>query len=1380
MTLKEKQILEEMSRHPDKVIITPAANGHGYNMRDLTTGKVVSNIPGVTEKIQKGLHQGKGMTPTDAGGQLAVELTQAKGTRVHKEVQEWITYGFKPTSKEARSLVDRLNAMYPASQGWELKSEVPVADFKGYASSIDVLAINKKTNQSSIIDLKTGSRHDANYTAQVTMYRKMLQSTYGIKANTANIMYSATNKRAFTSIYEIGGKSGHGWMKDKDLSEIMYGTGLIHRRVSSQDEIDIKRAQLSAAHASQYFKPYTPDVGKWSGPLNVLDIETGGQREPVSVGVLKLRRNLTTGELHLEDTYERYYYPNTIAGAKWQEAVNVHGLTPGVISKLRGQQALKYGNKFNDTERLALLNFLKEGRVITQKGTEFDLPVLFGEDGSRLSQFGISSTDILIAGEHKFGRGHASLEKMSQQLFGKSMAELGLSHHNAMDDIIHTALIYDAIIKAGGIEGESMRWLEDNLGFNLAPYEPVLKSMVVQGKYNNFEIGDYVDMSKKRIVVHKKPGSEEYTASIAEIAEIAKGYDAEGNNTGFGYEEAPYLDAVNTTISDQQLLSESVMSTWSAQFAHLSESLENIATTTREWASAAEISGRATARRSAINAMKGFTEGTPEWNAQKADVMEAYGITGDKWHQVSAGVAAANRAEWLKERTSYIDQTKEFRKQGFMSGKEFEKFTEAASDATKANDDLSDSLGKVAGRAAAFKNIVGQLWSERLYDPQGYANVVSGQLSGINKAWSSILPSWLRGPAAATASGYISQIQSQVAMRSYGVGIANKAGGMVGGGLMAAGAASGNPWVAGAGALVWGGTALVSQIVGKYKEAKAKQIGERIQEAGYGIQAWWGILTAPFQALVKAIKLLAAGVVGLIGIAKGVIKSGFGSLSSFGNPVTNLSGLGFEAYQKTHIWDYLAGSSKGSYFSGVIGSANAVQQLYSVGQYDQQRLIAASMLGVFEDLYTPGRSGSQMQESTVNKLLQRLRASSSEQDRARTMSLAGMIDPNLPALLDSLYYGEYNNLGEVRKGTGVWDFGFRDGERRRMERARASYGHSMEVWDTVKIRAAVTLWEVAGRNVMNYVNAFGNAIATRNWKEASRMFHKALSELWTGIKRIVYGDENKSFSDILKETGEKLWSAIKPLMPQIISIATEVAVNITKMFWELVKGIWGVIGPFMGYLSTARFSSVAELAAGKPLIQFGGDVDANGPYDYTDVPKDRILVNKGSHYTGYFNKDDEAGWASYFPFSGLSRLAEQSTGLVYKLEDGSYFPLNTAEDVDTLRTILSLKKTADKNKWSSWQYGSVVGVHTGNYDFSRKYDPMPKMFDMLRDQSVQGIQLIGNEAYIHMLIETKDDKGITRTTTVVPMGSSVAIPVTAEQTSSGIRVRTGNTQTESN
>lgn len=1402
MTLSEKKILDEMAKHPDKVTILSLDSSHGYTLRDLTTGKSVT-LPGITERIQKGLHSGQGIEPEDAAGRLAVEIATTKGTRVHKEVQEWITYGLKPTSKEALSLVDKLRAMYPASQGWELKAEVPVSDFKGFASSIDVLAINKKTNQSSIIDLKTGSRHDANYTAQVTMYRKMLQATYGIKANTANIIYSSTEKRTFSSVYAIGGSSDHKWMKDKDLSEIMYGSGLIHRKVDSQDAIDIKKAHLSASHASQFFKPYTPDQGKWSVPLNVLDIETDGEGKPIAVGVIKLRRNKRTKALHLEDTFERYYYPDSIAGAKWQEAVNVHRLTPGVISKLRGEQSFKYGNKFNDTERLELLNFLKDGRVITQKGTEYDLPKLFGEYGDKLSQYNISSTDILIAGEHKFGRGHASLEKMSQQLFGKSMAELGLSHHSAMDDVIHTALIYDAILQAGGTEGEAMRWLESHQGFNLGPYEEDLKSMIVQGKYNNFSIGDYIDMSKIKVQAKKE---DDYSAPISEIAKQARGYDDKGNNTGFGHDDediSTKLDEVNKDISDRQLLEEATMSTWASQFARIAGSLDNVASVTRDWASAAEVSARTSSRRAAISAMKGFKKGSSEWDDQKADVMEAYGITEAGWGRISAGISSQERGEKWNERDAFLHDAKELRRKHLMSQKEFETFEESVNDSSKSNDDLANSLDKVTGRAKAFNHVLNQLWGERMYDPQGYANTVSSQLSGISKAWVGNLPSWLRGPAASTASGYIAQLQGNVAMKSYGVGVVNKAGTTIGGGLMAAGAASASPVLAVAGAAVWGITAIGSQIIGKYNEAKAKRAGERIQEAGHGVSTWMGLMTAPFQALAKAIKLLSIGVLGLIGIAKGVIKSGFGALSKFGNPVTNLTGVGFEAYQKSHIWDYFSGASKGSFFNGVSNTAHSVQQLYSVGKYDESRLIAASMLGVYDELYTPGRSGAEMHESTVNKLLQTLKSTPSEQVRARIMDLAGVLDPNMPSLLDSLYYGEYNKLEDVKKGTGVWDFGFKDTERPGLERARASYGHSMEVWESVKIRAAVSLWNLAGRNIMNYVNAFGNAIAVGNWKGAADLLGKAANELWRGIKTVVFGDGNKSFSDIIRETGEKIWDAIKPVMPRIIAIATEVAVGITKAFWSLVKSIWGMIGPFMSYLSTARFSSITELAQGKPLVQFGAEV----PEDFDSIDDSRIKERKVGGYTTAYQKDwvfnhvdpvtgdiyykniitNEKRPVSELPsdakmpiytWSALKKAARP--GMLWQTDDGRLIPIPTPEAVDRVKTYLALRKTAKKYNWKEFQIEGATEFLTGVPGKFKEVDPVGSYIDVIKDQAEYSIRQTSHEFQVQLLMKVEQDGRTTLSTTPVAPGNMVSIPIEISQNKDGIiDVKASRAQTES-
>ena len=103
-------------------------------------------------------------------------------TRTQKQHAEDVAYieaNMSRLNKEmtyANRILDYINTSFPKAQGWEIKSEYTVSDYMNYASSIDILCINKRTKEAVILDLKTGKVRENAVNAQTGIYRHFLRN----------------------------------------------------------------------------------------------------------------------------------------------------------------------------------------------------------------------------------------------------------------------------------------------------------------------------------------------------------------------------------------------------------------------------------------------------------------------------------------------------------------------------------------------------------------------------------------------------------------------------------------------------------------------------------------------------------------------------------------------------------------------------------------------------------------------------------------------------------------------------------------------------------------------------------------------------------------------------------------------------------------------------------------------------------------------------------------------------------------------------------------------------------------------------------------------------------------------------------------------------
>lgn len=381
------------------------------------------------------------------------EKAMLKGTAIHAQVSEWIKNGTKPTIPEAQLAIGNLTTKYKRKEGWKYLADVPVTDLRKYASEIDILAYNKDTNETVIIDLKTGKAYGKEHAAQLSMYEAMWNRLHpNQKITKTEILHTA-------AAYEKNPWKSYPRTSPEELKEIFYGgkfQNFVQRfkntaKIRNLDKEALERAALG--DPLRYSKKVSNGEAYDKNTYTVLDIETGGKTEPVAVTAIKYARNLSTGAWEVQDTFERYYDFDLRSGKdkKYYQAAAVHGLTPEIINKLRGLQKAKYSKTWNDKERNALLEFIgTQSKVVghniwgggenIRKG--FDLPALFTKEQIKVLEENGGILDTLMMFEDLTGQTKGNtLDNLFKIYFGKTMEEAGLPHHDAMSDVIATAMI---------------------------------------------------------------------------------------------------------------------------------------------------------------------------------------------------------------------------------------------------------------------------------------------------------------------------------------------------------------------------------------------------------------------------------------------------------------------------------------------------------------------------------------------------------------------------------------------------------------------------------------------------------------------------------------------------------------------------------------------------------------------------------------------------------------------------------------------------------------------------------------------------------------------------------------------------------------------------
>ena len=169
-----------------------------------TEGKTRKRLHGVTGAIGKLM--GKSFPDTDV-----VRLATMYGSDVHKEVENYYNNNGKLSTEAAKWVVSELSRkadelLIDVKDSVEdIKCEVPVSDFEGTASKVDVV-MRTREGKVWLFDIKTTSHFDRAYCSlQLSVYKKLYEACYG--GNVCGLFVLGTkSKRTFRIIEQEASK----------------------------------------------------------------------------------------------------------------------------------------------------------------------------------------------------------------------------------------------------------------------------------------------------------------------------------------------------------------------------------------------------------------------------------------------------------------------------------------------------------------------------------------------------------------------------------------------------------------------------------------------------------------------------------------------------------------------------------------------------------------------------------------------------------------------------------------------------------------------------------------------------------------------------------------------------------------------------------------------------------------------------------------------------------------------------------------------------------------------------------------------------------------------------------------------------------------------
>ena len=691
----------------------------------------------------------------------------------------------------------------------------------------------------------------------------------------------------------------------------------------------LKNTPIYKENPTQGFFPQTSSLQIGQKVFTSLDIETDDYNHPISVIAHKFVQG-PDGRFQAVDTYQRYYKAHS-----WDLRATqaVHGFTSASLKSLRKQQGATYGETYKGQEIRDLKSFLGDSIIVGHNIGEFDLNKLFPEGGVTNS-----TIDTLSAARNAWKGAKNSLDHVYYRIFGRTMEQDGLFHHDANADVIASMRIMEAMAKDKGHVGQAIRYImKAEKGYHLTEYEPYLRSMIARG--------DYQSMKGK-----SRPNLHEVYMKAEDYGFMD--YDEDGNKVwASGYHEDIPLSVEELT--DAQLKREAAQE--AAEWANKLKQKQGAKSLHKKgdqtWLSNTVAEQELFHEFNQFNNYKRLGLVQKIASAKSADSIIAlqkaagYSAGGSEWNtfmSMAQAVKNAKEKEQIFEQHKRIDK---YVKHGQMS----EKQATSLKNLTSSYDDLVDATDEVIEANQKLAKTYKALASIKPYDINNLIGAAHSQWSGIKGAAHGVVPNFILRPLSRLGDAALNSIDRSVSPwnafnRTFNAVAGPFMGG--GGGGIGGGGIGGASKVQAAMGVFNAGT----QAVGNTYQAKIEMKGLEIQNTLNTLGAMISWISTPFQLLHKATKLLLGSFTGLSFKLNNFMANGIGLMSQMGNPLTELTGINYNAYAGSTMMDIASLFGKGS-MNSIYEDFATQQQGLLFGNINTQRMIAASMLGGFEDIY---------------------------------------------------------------------------------------------------------------------------------------------------------------------------------------------------------------------------------------------------------------------------------------------------------------------------------------------------------------------------------------------------------------------------------------------
>ena len=565
----------------------------------------------------------------------------------------------------------------------------------------------------------------------------------------------------------------------------------------------------------------------------------------------------------------------------------------------------------------------------------------------------------------------------------------------------------------------------------------------------------------------------------------------------------------------------------------------------------------------------------PEWGAQESlDIQNDYDIASQKYAfdeakreakinereemRRKALAIAAEQHELDRDASKHYGLYKDYRR-GKIKGEDYAYMVntgaihsdDAISNLYKKIDEGAESTKRWTNAIDAFKQSVGGV-----YDFKRWIDAGHEQSKGVLGALKGLVPSEVLGVGARFNEAFFGAHYADYYGKRKIIEPITK----IGNAAIAAGFALA-PFTGGASLIASGigaGVSGITQAVGTYGENKIKEKGQILQSTIHLLGGTMDTILLPFRVLGKVLRTVIKSFLALSGLIGGITIKGLRNMMDMGNPLTSYTGMDYTEYRASVAGDYGALLRKGSLESLRNTFTTDARGLYTVGKLNTNKIVAASMLGVFGDLYNP-TSGGDPVASIANKAYKNMKGASAD-EKSRIMYLLGEIGgselQNLVQSMNTLNMSYEDITNPAKRGV-TWTNRNDENLRKRFQLDQyefQSIGENIK-WNGMRI--ADKLWVKIGKPVYNGLNDIIELIADNNWQG---VFDK-LKDFWKQVKN--WWDNDKDVQDIKNIFNKPIQGLTDGIINGFQSIGTE----ILKITQKVMHSMWDIVYPFISNLA---------------------------------------------------------------------------------------------------------------------------------------------------------------------------------------------------------------------